>query len=179
MSVADPSSEDRAEPDVDSAAMADAMKPAYLLSGDDAAKLSAALARLRVARRARGRRRARWRSSAPRAEPAPDADALVGAIPAISLTAERRYLLADGVERWKAAQVKPSRAALAQRSARRHRRPDRPRRRARRASPRRSRRPGARSIAYDAPRKRELPAWLVAAARERGFALAPQAARGC
>ena len=36
---------------------------------------------------------------------------------------------------------------------------------------------GGEAIAYDAPRKRELPSWLISGARERGFALAPQAAR--
>ena len=43
----------------------------------------------------------------------PDADAIAGSIPALSLTAERRYLLADGIDRWKAAQVEALVAALA------------------------------------------------------------------
>jgi DNA polymerase III subunit delta len=151
------------------------MKPSYLLSGDDAAKLSAALARLRArAEREGGPGALETFESV--GGGGPDADALVGSIPALSLTAERRYLLADGVERWKAPQVKLISAALA--SA-----PEdvtvvlishgaAPKGLAEAVSS-----TGGEAIAYGAPRRRELPSWLVAGARERGFALAPQAAR--
>ncbi len=92
--------------------MPDEMKPAYLLAGGDESKLTAALSRLRArAEREGGAGALEDFSGAPGAMP--DADALIGAIPAISLTASRRYLLADGVERWKAAQVKAIAAALA------------------------------------------------------------------
>ncbi|MDQ3102533.1 MAG: DNA polymerase III subunit delta, partial [Actinomycetota bacterium] len=107
---------------------------------------------------------------------APDVDALAGSIPAMSLTAERRYLLADGVERWKAAQVKTIAAALSQA----------PREVtvvliARGAAPKglaeAVTKAGGEVHTYAAPTRRELSPWLVVAARERGFTLAPQAAR--
>ncbi len=89
--------------------MAEQMKPAYLLAGGDQSKLSAALARLRArAEREGGAGALEDFSGSP-----PDVEALVGAMPAISLTATRRYLVADGVERWKAAQVKEIATALA------------------------------------------------------------------
>jgi len=151
------------------------MKPAYLLMGDDGAKLSAALGALRARADREGGPGALevFEGMGPAG---PDAEALIGSMPAISLTSERRYLLADGVEHWKAQQVKPVIEALG-------------------AIPEdvtvvlvaRGAAPkgladavqGAKGTvhAYEAPRKRELPGWLVAAARERGIGLAPQAAR--
>ena len=155
--------------------MADEMKPAYLLSGDDSAKVNAALARLR------GRAE---REGGPGAlevfegagGSAPDADALAGSIPALSLTAERRYLLADGIERWKAKQVEAVAAGLASappgvtvvlvaRGA------------VPKGLAKAVEGAGGEILDYAAPRKRDLPGWLIAGARERGFALAPQAAR--
>lgn len=161
--------------DVDSGRMAAEMKIAYLLCGDDSAKLSAALARLRSRAEREGGAGALETFGGEGAAP-PDADALAGSIPAMSLTAERRYLLADGVERWRAPQVKTLTAALA-------------------SAPEavtvvlvaRGGAPkgladavtgaGGEVRSYDAPKRRELPAWLVGAARERGLVLAPQAAR--
>lgn len=151
------------------------MKPSYLLSGEDAAKLSAAVARLRS--------RAEREGGAGGLETfdslgggGPDAEALAGSIPALSLTAEHRYLLADGVERWKAPQVKAIAEGLAAAP------PDltvvliahgaAPKGLAEAVA-----KTGGEAISYDPPRRRELPSWIVAAARERGFTLAPQAAR--
>ncbi len=155
--------------------MPEQMKPAYLLAGGDESKLSAALARLRArAEREGGAGALEDFSGAPGA--APDAEALIASMPAISLTAERRYLLADGVERWKAAAVKAIAAALAAGTpgvtvvlvARGS---------APKGLAEAVERCGGEVLAYAAPRRRELPAWLVAGARERGFRLAPQAAR--
>jgi DNA polymerase-3 subunit delta len=155
--------------------VADALKPVYLFSGSDESKLSAALARLRArAEREGGPGALEDFSGGP--GQAPDADGLVGAIPAISLTAERRYLLADGVDRWKAPQVKALGEALAgplddvtvvlvARGA------------APKGLAEAVKAAGGDAIAFEAPRRRDLPGWLAAGARERGFALAPQAAR--
>lgn len=151
------------------------MKPAYLLAGSDESKLSAALARLRSrAEREGGPGALEDFSGAPGAMP--DADALIGAMPAISLTATRRYLLADGVERWKAAQVKAIAAALAAGD------PDVTvvlvsRGAAPKGLGEAVEAGGGEVRTYEAPRRRDLPAWLVRSARERGFTLDPQAAR--
>ena len=95
--------------------------------------------------------------------------------------ASRRYLLADGVERWTAKQAEPVIAALGalppdltvvlvareivaeDQGAQRARQGDRGRRR--------------RGARYQAPRARELPPRLVAEASQRGFRLEPDAAR--
>lgn len=151
------------------------MKLAYLFSGTDAAKLDAAVSRLRGrAEREGGAGALETFAGGPGS--GPDAEALVGSIPAISLMAERRYLLADGVERWKAAQVKLLAAAL----------PRAPEEVtvvlvARGKPPKGLAEAvegcGGELFNFDAPGRRELPGWLVGVARERGFKLAPQAAR--
>ncbi len=99
----------------------------------------------------------------------------------MSLTAGRRYLLADGVERWSAKQAAPIVEALADLP------PDRPwcspparRRRScarRRAWPRRSPPGGGEVLDFQAPKARQLPAWLVAEAERRQITLEPDAAR--
>lgn len=155
--------------------MAETLKPVYLITGDDGAKVDAALARLRDRAEREGGVGA-LETFDPTPGGGPDVESLIAAIPAISLTSERRYLLADGVERWRAPQVKRFAEALA-------------------AIPddvtvvlvARGRAPGGLGdavkaaggevLGYAAPRKRELPAWLSASARERGFTLSPAAAR--
>ena len=151
------------------------MKPAYLLTGSDAAKLDAALSRLR-ARAEREGGQGSLETFAGAGSSAPDVEALIGSLPAISLMSERRYLLADGVERWRPTQVDALATAMKSAPAEvtvvlvaRGKAPK-----------------GLREaveaidgevLAYEAPQRRELPSWLVRAARDRGFALAPQAAR--
>ena len=85
------------------------LAPVYLFAGDDIGKIDATLARLRARAESEGGAGALESFGA---DGAPDAEALLGAIPAMSLTATRRFLLADGVERWSAAQAKPVAAAL-------------------------------------------------------------------
>ena len=107
---------------------------------------------------------------------APDADALIGSIPALSLTASHRYLLADGVERWSAAQAGKVAAALADLG------PDmtvvliaRGKAPAKLAPP--SRRPGARcSTTTRRATATSRSAWSPTRG-ERGFTLEPAAAR--
>lgn len=151
------------------------MRTAYLFAGDDAAKLSATLNRLRSRAEREGGPGALEDFSTGGGS-APDADALVGAIPAMSLTAERRYLLADGVERWKAAEVESVAAGLAEAT------PDVTvvlvaRGKAPKGLAEAVEKAGGEVRNFGAPSKRDLPSWLVAGARERRFRLAPQAAR--
>lgn len=85
--------------------MADQMKPAYLIHGDDIAKIDEARARLRKRAEDEG-----GAASLEIFEPAEnrgsaDADALVAAISAMSLIPTRRYLLADRIEKWGKRQV--------------------------------------------------------------------------
>jgi DNA polymerase-3 subunit delta len=151
------------------------MRSAYLFTGDDAAKLSATLNRLRArAENEGGPGALEDFSGGPGA--VPDANALVGAIPALSLTAERRYLLADGVERWKRADVEAVAAGLGDAAGDvtvvlvARGKPPKGLADAVEAA-------GGEVRSFAAPDKRDLPGWIVARARERGFALAPAAAR--
>lgn len=151
---------------------------AYLLAGDDRAKLDAALARLRGRAEREGGAGALETFAA---DGPPDPDALLDAFPAMSLTAARRYLLADGVERWTAAQAKRVAGALATLP------PDVTVVLVAREEPPKLRAPkglaeaveaaGGEVRRYEAPRARELPGRLVSEASRRGFALAEDAAR--
>lgn len=155
--------------------MADSLKPAYLIAGDDGAKLDAALGRLRGrAEREGGAGALETFDSTPGG--GPDTDALIGALPAISLMSERRYLLADGVERWRAPEVKAVAEAL----------DGIPvdvtvvlvaRGKAPKGLGKAVEKGGGEVLAYEAPNKRALPGWLAEQARGRGIQLAPQAAR--
>ncbi len=151
------------------------MKPAYLIAGDDGAKVDAAVGRLRGrAEREGGTGALEVFEGAGTA--APDVDELIGALPAMSLIGSRRYLLADGVERWRATQIGRLAEALA----------TIPEETtvvlvARGAAPKglgeAVEKAGGEVLSYAAPRKRELPAWVVEAARKRGLNLHPSAAR--
>ena len=151
------------------------IKPAYLLCGSDEAKIGAALARLRARAENEGGAGA-LEVFEPTGSGGPDPDALIAALPALSLTTERRYLLADQVQRWGAAQQGRVAEALAQLG------PDttvvlcargkKPAKLAKAVEKARGE-----VLAYEAPRERDLPGRLVAEARERGFALEPAAAR--
>ena len=156
------------------------IKPAYLIAGTDEAKIDAAIARLR----ARAEREGGPGSlQAFRSDPGSpsDADELIAAIPAMSLTAERRYLLADGIERWSAAQSRPVAEALADLP------PDvtvvlvgreqPPRRKVPKALADAVRAAGGDVHSYGAPRGRQLPGWLVTEAQRRRFRLDDAAAR--
>ena len=121
---------------------------------------------------------ARSRSSSPaRAAGLPDHEALLAAIPAMSLMDTRRYLLADGVERWRDKQLDAVAAALGDAAARPHRGPDRPRQGAGEAARKRSRAPTARSTSSRRRKPASMPRVLVADAQRLGFRLDPAAAR--
>jgi len=162
-----------------SSSSAGAIKPAYLIVGTDEGKIDAALGRLRVRAEREGGPGAL--ESFGSSEAAPDPEALLAAMPSMSLMAERRYLVADGVERWTAKQASVAAAALANLP------PDVTVALVARESPPRTRAPKALADAvksaagevlrYDAPKARDLPGRLVAEAAGRGFRLDPDAAR--
>jgi DNA polymerase III subunit delta len=151
------------------------IKPAYLIAGTDEAKIDGALARLRDRAEREGGAGALEVFESGGSGP-PDADALIGAIPAISLTASRRYLLADGVERWPGTQAAKVAASLEQLG------PDTTvvlvaRGRAPAKLGPAVKHGGGEVLRYDAPRERDLPRRLVADAAERGFRLDQAGAR--
>jgi DNA polymerase-3 subunit delta len=152
-----------------------AIKPAYLICGSDESKIGAALARLRARAEQEGGAGA-LEVFEPTGGGGPDPDALIGALPALSLTAERRYLLADHVQRWGSAQQGRVAEALGELGpdttvvlCARGRKPPKLAKAVERA--------GGEVLSYEAPRERDLPARLVADARQRGFELEPAAAR--
>src|ERR1700709_1048721 len=88
------------------------MRALYLIAGTDGAKIDAPRGRLR----ARAEREAGG-DALEVFEPGegrgmPDHEALLAAIPAMSLMESRRYLLADGVERWRDRQLEAIAAAV-------------------------------------------------------------------
>ncbi len=165
-----------------------AIKPAYLIAGDDEAKIEATLRRLRARAESDGGAGALESFSPPPAAGAPDLDALVAAIPVISLTASRRYLLADHLERVAPKQLAALTDALGalppelsivlvERPPAGRERPNRARAAARKALAAAIEAAGGEVIEFTAPTARDLPRHLVAEARKRGFELEPEAAR--
>jgi len=158
------------------------IEPAYLITGTDEGKISAALARLRArAEQEGGAGALEVFAAVAGASTGPDPDTLLASIPALSLTASRRYLLADGVERWNAKRAAAVCEALAVLP------PDvtivfvareqPPKLRVPKALADAVEEAGGKILTYEAPRARELPAWLVGEAARKGFELEPEAAR--
>jgi DNA polymerase-3 subunit delta len=156
--------------------MAEEMRPLYLIAGTDGAKIDATRARLR-ARAERDGGPASLRIFEPgEGRGSPDHEALLGAIPAMSLTESRRYLLADGVERWRDRQLEAVAAALAELP------PDlsivliaRGKPPAKLASAVKAAKGEIHQ--FEAPKARDMPRVLVADAKRLGFRLDPAAAR--
>jgi DNA polymerase III subunit delta len=92
--------------------MAEEMHPLYLIAGSDGAKIDATRSRLRARAERDGGAAALQVFEPGEGKGAPDHEALLAAIPAMSLTESRRYLLADGVERWRDRQLEAVAAAL-------------------------------------------------------------------
>ena len=156
--------------------MAAALASLYLIAGTDQAKIDATRARLRARAEGDGGAGALEVFEASEGRGSPDHEALLAAIPAMSLTETRRYLLADGVDRWRDRQL--------ERGCRGDRRPapgpdrgaDRPRQSAGEAGE--GGQGGAGEIhEFEAPKPREMPRILVGDAKRLGFALEPAAAR--
>jgi DNA polymerase III subunit delta len=152
------------------------LKSAYLIAGTDEAKIGAARRRLRARAESEGGAAALQIFDPPEGRGAPSATELLAAIPALSLTTERRYLLADHVERWSEKDQGAVREALATL-------PDdvtvvlvahgKPAAKLAKAI----RDCGGEVHALEAPRPRDLPRGLVADAKQRGFQLDPGAAK--
>ncbi|MBS1844182.1 MAG: DNA polymerase III subunit delta [Actinobacteria bacterium] len=85
--------------------MPDEMRPLYLISGTDGSKIEATRYRLRARAEREGGDGALEVFEPSEGRGAPDHEALLAAIPAMSLMGTRRYLLADGVEKWRDKQL--------------------------------------------------------------------------
>src|SRR5215218_6444605 len=152
------------------------MQPLYLIAGSDGAKIDATRARLRARAEREG-----GSASLEVFEPAegkgmPDHEALLAAVPTMSLMGTRRYLLADGTERWRDKQLEPVLAALKELP------PDltlvlicRDKPAAKLAKAVKA--TGGEIHEFEAPKAREMPRVLVGEAQQLGFRLDPAAAR--
>lgn len=152
------------------------MRPLYLIAGTDGAKIDATRARLR----ARAEREA-GADALEVFEPGegkgmPDHEALLAAIPAMSLMESRRYLLADGVERWRDRQLEPIVAAVGELPPdltlvliARDKAPPKLLKAVKAAR--------GEVHEFQAPKAREMPRVLVGEAQGLGFRLDPDAAR--
>jgi len=155
------------------------IKPAYLIVGTDEGKIDAAMSRLRARAEREGGPGAL--ESFGSGDGPPDHEALITALPSMSLMAARRYLLADGVERWTAKQAAAVSEALGDLP------PETTVALVAREAPPKLKAPkslaaavegaGGEVLRYDAPKARDLPARLVAEAASRGYRLDLDAAR--
>ena len=156
--------------------MADEMKPAYLIHGDDIAKIDQTRSRLRKRAEDEG-----GVASLEIFEPAEnrgsaDADALVAAISSMSLIPTRRYLLADHIEKWVKRQAeRVTEAVLAAP-------PDTTivliaRGKVPADMAKAVKKVGGDVRGFAAPSAQELPIHLIEKASARGFELTPDAAR--
>ena len=161
---------------LDSAAMAEGLAALYLIAGTDGAKIDATRARLRARAEGEGGAGALEVFEPSEGRGAPDHEALLAAIPAMSLTETRRYLLADGVERWREKQLEAVAAALGGLP------PDLTvvlvaRAKAPAKLVKAVKAAGGEVHEFEAPKPREMPRMLVGEAKRLGFALDPAAAR--
>jgi DNA polymerase-3 subunit delta len=152
------------------------MHALYLIAGTDEAKIDATRARLRARAESEGGAAALEVFEPGEGKGMPDHEALLAAIPAMSLMNSRRYLLADGVERWRDRQLDPVLAALAELP------PDLTvvliaRDKAAAKLTKAVKAAEGEIHEFEAPRARDLPRALVGEAQQRGFRLEPAAAR--
>jgi DNA polymerase-3 subunit delta len=156
--------------------VAEGLASLYLIAGTDQAKIDATRARLRARAEGDGGAGALEVFEPSEGRGGPDHEALLAAIPAMSLTETRRYLLADGVDRWRDRQLEAVAAAVG-------------------ALPpdltvvliARAKAPAKLTKAvkaakgevheFEAPKARDMPRILVGDAKRLGFALEPAAAR--
>ena len=156
--------------------MSSELKPAYLIAGGDEAKIAATRRRLRERAESEGGPAALEIFDPPEGRGAPSATGLIAAIPAMSLTSERRYLLAGHVERWSEKDQAAVREALGELPADvsvvlvAHGKPAAKLAKAVEAA-------GGEVHVFEAARPRDLPRRLVADAKQRGFRLDPAAAK--
>lgn len=152
------------------------MKPLYLIAGTDEAKIDQTRSRLRARAEREGGAAALEVFEPSEGKGMPDHEALVNAIPAMSLMDSRRYLLADGVEKWRDKQLEAVAAAVGQLPPdltlvliARAKAPPKLLKAVKAA--------GGEVHAFEAPKPREMPGVLVNEAKAIGFRLEPAAAR--
>jgi DNA polymerase-3 subunit delta len=151
------------------------MKAAYLIAGDDEAKIARTRARLRDRAEREGGPGALEIFEAGDGRRSPDVDAVTASLATISLIASRRYLLVDGVEGWGKADAEKATNALGQIPPETtvaliaHGKP--PAGLAKAIEKARGE-----VLSFALPRERDLPKQLVNDARELGFELEPTAA---
>ncbi|HEU5142861.1 MAG TPA: hypothetical protein VFU04_06875, partial [Solirubrobacterales bacterium] len=156
--------------------MAEGMQALYLISGTDEAKIDATRARLRARAEGEGGAASLDVFEASEGRGAPDHEALLASIPAMSLTQARRYLLADGVERWRERQLEAVAEAVAELP------PDLTvvliaRAKAPAKLLRAVKAAGGEIHEFEARKARDMPRFLVAEAKRLGFQLESPAAR--
>lgn len=156
--------------------MAEEMHSLYLIAGTDGAKIDATRSRLRARAERDGGMASLQVFEPEEGRGAPDHEALLGAIPAMSLTESRRYLLADGVERWRDRQLEAVAAALAGLP------PDLSvvliaRAKAPAKLVKAVKAANGEIHEFEAPKARDMPRLLIADAERLGFRLDPAAAR--
>jgi DNA polymerase-3 subunit delta len=156
--------------------VADSLSALYLIAGTDQAKIDATRARLRARAEGDGGAGALEIFEASEGRGAPDHEALLMAIPAMSLTETRRYLLADGVDRWRdkqhdavAAALDPLPPDLTVVLIARAKAPAKLLKAVKAAK--------GEIHEFEAPKAREMPRLLVGEARQLGYSLEPAAAR--
>lgn len=152
------------------------MQPLYLIAGSDGAKIDATRVRLRARAEREGGEAALEVFEPGEGRGMPDHEALLAAIPAMSLMESRRYLLADGVERWREKQLEPVVAALGELP------PDLTLVLICRDKPPAKLVKAVKAAEgevheFEAPKAREMPRVLVGEAQRLGFRLDPGAAR--
>jgi DNA polymerase-3 subunit delta len=156
--------------------VAESLSSLYLIAGSDQAKIDATRSRLRARAEGDGGAGALEIFEPSEGRGGPDHEALLAAIPAMSLTESRRYLLADGVERWRDRQLEPVVAALGSLPPdltvvliARAKAP---------AKLVKAVKAGEGEIhEFEAPKARDMPRLLVADAKRLGYVLEPAAAR--
>jgi DNA polymerase-3 subunit delta len=156
--------------------MASEMQPLYLIAGTHGAKIDATRARLRARAEREGGAAALEVFEPGEGKGMPDHEALLAAVPAMSLMGTRRYLLADGIERWRDKQLEPVLAILKELP------PDltlvlicRDKAPAKLAKAVKA--AGGEIHEFEAPKARDMPRVLVGEAQRLGFRLDPAAAR--
>jgi DNA polymerase-3 subunit delta len=152
------------------------MGPLYLIAGSDGAKIDATRARLRARAEREGGAAALEVFEPGEGKGMPDHEALLAAVPAMSLMESRRYLLADGIERWRDKQLEPVIASLGELP------PDLTMVLICRDKPPAKLVKAVKAAAgevheFEAPKAREMPRVLVGEAQRLGFRLEPAAAR--
>jgi DNA polymerase-3 subunit delta len=156
--------------------MAAPLSALYLLAGTDQAKIDATRARLRARAEGDGGAGALEIFEPSEGRGSPDHEALLAAIPAMSLTETRRYLLADGVDRWRDRQLGAVVESIADLP------PDLTVVLIARAKAPAKLTKAVKAAAgeiheFEAPKPRDMPRILVGDAKRLGFALDPAAAR--